>query len=166
MRLATRIVFVALSVSLALAAMGLAIFGFSGLAEAVGGGRDGVERALLDLVGYLIVALAVFDVAKYLFEDKVQRAHVDRRAPGEARRSVTRILSTIIIAVLLEGLVGLFRAGHDDMRQSIYGVFVLLAGGGLLLALGVYQRLSASTEQEVGEDDQLKAEEARDGESG
>jgi len=162
-RAINRVAFAGLSLALAISAVGLAGYGFFAVIQALGGSGTPLERALLDLIGYLIVALAVFDVAKYLFEDEVQRAHVDRRAPGEARRSVTRIVSTIVIAVLLEGLVGLFRAGHDDMSQSIYGVFVLLAGGGLLLTLGVYQRLSASTEAEVGADDELKAEEERDG---
>jgi len=162
MKAFTRIVFSLLSLSLALAAAGLAIYGIVALAAALRGG-GGVDRALFDLVGFLIVAVAVFDVAKYLFEDEVQRAHVDRRGAGEARRSVTRIVSTIAIAVLLEGLVALFRAGHEDVADSIYGVFVLLAGGGLILGLGLYQRLSASTEAQVGEDEELKAEEDQDG---
>lgn len=161
MKVVTRLIFGLLSLSLAVAAAGLAVYGFVEVAQAFRRGEP-VQRALLDLVGYLVVAVATFDVAKYLFEDEVQRAHVDRRAPGEARRSVTRIVSTVAIAVLLEGLVGLFRAGHENPSDSVFGVYVLLAGVALLLGLGVYLRLSASTEAEVGQDEDLEAQEERD----
>ncbi|WP_199170587.1 hypothetical protein [Caulobacter sp. FWC2] len=57
--------------------------------------------AVLDGLGYIIIAIAVFDVAKYLFDEEVRRDS-DKRSAAEVRRSLTKFLSTIVIALFLE----------------------------------------------------------------
>ncbi|KQT88452.1 hypothetical protein [Aurantimonas sp. Leaf443] len=108
--------------------------------------RD-IGSTALEAVGYTVIAIAVFDVGKYLLEEEAIRGR-EMRNPGEARRSLTKFISTIIIAILLEALVTVFESGKEDPRLMVYPTLLLLAGVVLIVALGVYQRLSVSAERE------------------
>src|SRR5688572_29179511 len=67
-----------------------------------------VGEALLNAVGYIVIAIAVFNVAKYIIEEEVIDPSQMRNA-GEARRSITKFVSTISIAVFLEAIVVIFQ---------------------------------------------------------
>lgn len=154
----TRAVFAAASLILLLLAVGLV---FVGLKEAAGvfvGSSEGAGDAILDTLGYVIVAIAVFDVAKYLFEDEVTRG-AEKRSAAEARRSLTKFLSTIIIALFLEGLVLVFKTAREDVAQMGYPTALIAASVLVLVGLGVFQRLSATVEEKVGDDDEAEAAE-------
>ena len=105
----------------------------------------GTGRVLLDGVGYTIIAIAVFDVGKYLIEEEAIRGREMRQA-GEARQSMTKFITTIAIAIFLEALVTVFDAGKQDIATMLYPTLLLLAGVALVVGLGVYQRLSARVE--------------------
>lgn len=155
----TRAVFAAASLLLMLLAIGLVIVGLREAAGAFTSSSDSSADAILDTLGYVIVAIAVFDVAKYLFEDEVRRGS-ERRSASEARRSLTKFLSTIIIALFLEGLVMVFKTAREDITQMLYPTALIVAAILVLVGLGVFQRLSATVEEKVGDDDE--AEEAQD----
>ncbi len=110
-----------------------------------------LDFAVLDAIGYVVIAIAVFDVAKYLIEEEVIREREMRRA-GEARQSLTRFIATIIIATLLEGIVVTFKTARESVTDLAYPSLLLFAGVALLIGLGAFQRLSASVEQDVGEE--------------
>ena len=75
-----------------------------------------------------------------------------RKAP-EARRSLTKFISTIAIAVFLEALVMAFQASKKTASDMIYPTLLLLLTGiALILGLGLFQRLSVGVEKEVGDD--------------
>lgn len=107
-------------------------------------------RVLLDGVGYTIIAIAVFDVGKYLIEEEAIRGREMRQA-GEARQSMTKFLTTIAIAIFLEALVTVFDAGKQSPPAMLYPTLLLLAGVALVVGLGVYQRLSAKVEVSAAE---------------
>ena len=107
-------------------------------------------RVLLDGVGYTIIAIAVFDVGKYLIEEEAIRGREMRQA-GEARQSMTKFITTIAIAIFLEALVTVFDAGKTDPAKMLYPTLLLLAGVALVVGLGVYQRLSAKVEVSAAE---------------
>ena len=155
----TRAVFAAASLLLMLLAIGLVGLGLREAAGAFVSSSEGSADAILDTLGYVIVAIAVFDVAKYLFEDEVRRGS-ERRSASEARRSLTKFLSTIIIALFLEGLVMVFKTAREDITQMLYPTALIVAAILVLVGLGVFQRLSATVEEKVGDDDE--AEEARE----
>ena len=155
----TRAVFAAASLLLMLLAIALVVLGLREAAGAFVSSGESSADAILDTLGYVIVAIAVFDVAKYLFEDEVRRGS-ERRSASEARRSLTKFLSTIIIALFLEGLVMVFKTAREDITQMLYPTALLLAAVLVLVGLGVFQRLSATVEEKVGDDDD--AEEARE----
>lgn len=158
----TRAAFGILSIVLMLLAAGLVVYAGGQVFNAISVAEGGVGKSLLDAVGYTVIAIAVFDVGKYLFEEEAIRAREMRQA-AEARRSLTKFISTIAIAVFLEALVAVFEAGKDDVRLMLYPTLLLFAGVAILVGLGVYQRLSASVEAEVDDEkddtatDDLKA---------
>ena len=84
----------------------------------------------------------------------------ERRSAAEARRSLTKFLSTIVIALFLEALVVVFKTAREDVSQLTYPTALLIAAVLVLVGLGAFQRFSASVEEKVGEDDE--AEERRD----
>lgn len=110
--------------------------------------REHVGLSALSGIGYVVVAIAVYDVAKYLIEEEVVRGR-ELRVASEARRSLTRFISTIAIAVFLEALVTIFRVTQDDVKELLYPTSLLIAAILLVLGLGVYQRLSVTVEKQV-----------------
>lgn len=151
MRWIVKAVFAFGGIMLMLIALGLMIHAPVTLVQAFMA-TEGLDAELFRSIGYLIVAIAVFDVAKYIFEEEVL-SDDERRNAAETRRSLTKFGSTIVIAVLLESLVMTFEIARDEPSDLIYPVFLMLAGTVLFLALAVFQRLSASTEGMVQERD-------------
>jgi hypothetical protein len=148
----SRFVFGTAAAALMVLSFGLVLYGGS-VVVAGSGSMTALGGALLDAVGYMVIAIAVFDVAKYLLEEEVVRAR-ELRSAAEARRSLTKFLSTIAIAVFLEALVGVFEAGKDDIRLMIYPTLLLVAGVALILGLGLFIRFSAEAETQVGKEDE------------
>ena len=149
----TRAVFAFASLALLLSAMALIGFGVMEALDGIRSPDTSGADAVLDMLGYIIVAIAVFDVAKYIFEDEVRRGN-ERRSAAEARRSLTKFLSTIVIALFLEALVVVFKTAREDVALLIYPTALLAATVAVLVGLGVFQRLSATVEEKVGEDDE------------
>lgn len=108
-----------------------------------------IGSTVLEAIGYTVISIAVFDVAKYLLEEETVRPS-ERRHAGEARRSMTKFISTIAIAVFLEALVSVFESSKEDVRLMLYPTLLLFGGIALVVGLGVYQRLSAAAEMAMG----------------
>ncbi len=103
---------------------------------------------ILAAIGYVVIAMAVFDLAKYFIEEEVIRGRELREA-AEARRSLTKFVSTIAIAVFIEGLVITFQASKDDLPSMLYPTALLLTAILIVVGLGVFQRLSAEVERKL-----------------
>lgn len=111
--------------------------------------HESLVTAMVNSLSYLILSLAVFDVARYVFDEEVLRGREMRKA-AETRRSITKFITVIIIAVHMDALVALSKAAQEDLSQLIYPVVLILGGVALLLSLGVFQRLSATVEEKIG----------------
>jgi hypothetical protein len=143
--------------SLVLMAMSLALVIY-GTVEVIVGIRTSWSQAgdaLLAAIGYVVISLAVFDVAKYFIEEEVIRSR-EMRQMSEARRSLTKFISTIAIAVFIEGLVTVFRVSKDEVERMLYPTALLLTAILIVVGLGVYQRLSADVEQKVEAKDKAR----------
>jgi hypothetical protein len=131
-------------------ALGLLALAFIGLAFVrVWGGITHAEAAvsaMLEGIGMVIVALAVFDVSKYLIEEELLRER-ELRSAEEARKTLTKFLTIVIIAVSLESVVFVFQAGKEDMAKLIYPAALLAVVGVLVAVLGLYQQMSRKTEE-------------------
>jgi hypothetical protein len=108
--------------------------------------------ALLTGIGYVVIAVAVFDLAKYFIEEEVIRAR-EMRSPGEARRSLTKFISTICIAVFIEGVVIAFHVSKQDVSLMLYPTALLLSAIVIVVGLGAFQQLSSSVEEKVEQRD-------------
>ena len=139
------------SASLVLMAMSFALVLY-GLIEIIAAGSSSWKdagAAMLAAIGYVVIAMAVFDVAKYFVEEEVIRGR-EMRAASEARRSLTKFVSTISIAVFIEGLVIVFQASKERLSDMLYPTALLLTAIVIVIGLGIYQRLSADVEQKLG----------------
>jgi hypothetical protein len=143
----SRIVFGAAAAILMLLAVILTGDAVMQFALALIAGRS-VGIAALTGIGYVVVSVAVFDVAKYLIEEEVVRGR-EMRAASEARRSLTRFISTIAIAIFLEALVTVFRVTQEDVALLIYPTLLFVSAILLVLGLGAYQWMSAKVEARV-----------------
>src|SRR3712207_4934791 len=123
-----------------LVAGALIVYATSQTLAAFNATEQDVGEALLNAVGYVVIAIAVFDVAKYILEEEVIDPAQMRNA-GEARRSITKFVSTISIAVFLEALVAVFQTSKGNVALILYPTLLLFGGVAMIVGLGVYQRL-------------------------
>lgn len=144
-----RAVFGVISIFMMLLSAGLIVYAGVQLVAVFSTPESSVGTQLLDSVGYTIIAVAVFEVAKYIFEEEVLEP-TEMRHAGAARRSMTKFISTISIAVFLEALVAIFQASKEaSLDQMLYPTILLFAGVTLIVGLGVFQRLSTTAEKEA-----------------
>jgi len=155
MELISRAVFGLASLVLMLIALALSVYSAYLIVTALAQGWHEAGAGLLEAIGYVVIAVAVFDVSKYFVEEEVIRGR-EMRMASEARRSLTKFVSTIVIAVFIEALVMIFREGGKDVSRVLYPGAILFIGILLVLGLGVYQRLSAIVEQQVGDKDKIE----------
>ena len=104
-----------------------------------------LTSAMLEGVGMIVLAIAVFEIAKYLYEEEIVRERELRRA-DEARRTLTKFLTTIIIAASLEGLVLVFEARTSEISAIIYPVMLLGVVTLLVVGLGAFQWMARTAE--------------------
>jgi hypothetical protein len=147
--LVARLVFGIASIFLILLAGALICYAGWGVVQAIGQSAENIDSILLEAVGYTIISIAIFDVGKYLLEEEAIRAR-DLRHAGEVRRSLTKFVSTIAIAVFLEALVAVFEAAKQDMSMMLYPTLLMFVGVTLIVGLGIFQRLSIEVEMETG----------------
>jgi hypothetical protein len=148
----SRAAFATASVILMAMSIGLVAFGGIQVLFGITSSWSDASAALLASIGYVVIALAVFDVAKYFIQEEVIRGR-EMRSAAEARRSLTKFISTISIAVFIEGLVMVFRVSKDNIRDLPYPTALLLTAIVIVIGLGAYQHLSADVEEKVGSKD-------------
>lgn len=102
---------------------------------------------MLQSVGAIVISAAIIDVAQYMIEEEVFM-NKELRDPREARRTLTKIIVIITIAVSIEGLVYIFKAGSESMTLLVYPAWLLFVSAILIVSLGIYQKLSATIEKE------------------
>ena len=97
------------------------------------------------VVIYLTLALAIFDLAKTTLEEEVL-LYKDILRHSSTRRTITRFVAAIIIAVSIEALLMIFKAALGGGEHILDAVWVMLSSAILLLALGVYVYLGSKAE--------------------
>jgi NADH:ubiquinone oxidoreductase subunit 5 (subunit L)/multisubunit Na+/H+ antiporter MnhA subunit len=101
---------------------------------------------MLQSIGTVIITVAILDISKFLIEEEVFRSKELREAK-EARRTLTKIMTIIAIAVSIEGLVYIFKAGTEDLRLLIYPSLLIFTSVLVTVGLGVYQKLTSKIEE-------------------
>jgi hypothetical protein len=114
------------------------------------GGKDmyGVVHNHIDepikIFGAVILVtlgLAIFDLGKTILEEEVF-LHKDIHHEGSMRRTISRFMSAIVIAVSIESLLLMFKSllgGEDHLNSAVLMLFAAVA---MLVGLGVYLKLT------------------------
>lgn len=103
-------------------------------------------QELLSFVGFLIIAVAIFDVGIYLLEEQAFKER-KLRSPEEAQKSLTKFMVIIVIAVSLDSLLNVIRASSTDIKLLIYPATLFVVAVLLLVGLGLYQYFSRLAEK-------------------
>lgn len=97
------------------------------------------------IIIYLTLALAVFDLGKTILEEEVLM-HKDIFRHSSTRRTITRFIAAILIAVSIEGLLMMFKAAMTESDEMMPAVWMMATSIGLLVGLGLYVYLGAKAE--------------------
>jgi hypothetical protein len=107
--------------------------------------KDGAQE-IIEAVGLLAAAVVALQMAQTIAEEEVIReVHVS--APTRVRRFLSRFLVVLVVALVIEALVGTFKALHDDLNLLVYPAALLGAISLLLAAWGVFVRMNRSAEE-------------------
>jgi len=106
---------------------------------------DEVKLKPFGVIIFLTLALAVFDLGKTTLEEEVLM-HKDIFRHSSTRRTITRFIAAILIAVSIEGLLLMFKTALGDGEHLLHAVAMMLASVGLLIGLGLYVYLGAKAE--------------------
>jgi hypothetical protein len=122
----------AVAIILAVAAVLLIV---SALQTAWIAARDGFDESMavtiIDAIGLMAIAIVALQIAQTIAEEEVIReAHVS--APTRVRRFLSRFMVVIVVALAIEGLIGTFKALHED-PSSLYQPALLISAVALLL---------------------------------
>ncbi|MGN0920535.1 MAG: PDC sensor domain-containing protein [Cellvibrio sp.] len=104
-----------------------------------------VATKAFHLVILVTLGLAIFDLGKTILEEEVL-LHKDIHHTGSMRRTISRFMSAIVIAVSIEALLLMFKSLLGDATHLNSAVFMLLAAMALLVGLGAYMRLTRESE--------------------
>ena len=116
----------------------------------------------LECIGLVTIAIAVFEVGKFMVEEELIRER-QLRSVLEARRSLTKFLTIVVITVSLEGLVLVFETKLEKVSDLIYPTALLLVAALVVVALGAFQRLSSTSDgNRIGADGKADAAGASD----
>ncbi|MEJ2691510.1 MAG: PDC sensor domain-containing protein [Candidatus Thiodiazotropha sp.] len=113
----------------------------------IGGSLTGEALHLkpFGIVIFLTLGLAIFDLGKTVLEEEVL-AHKDIFRHSSTRRTITRFIAAILIAVSIEALLLMFKAVLGSGEHLMAAVFMMLTAVGLLIGLGIYVFLGARAE--------------------
>jgi hypothetical protein len=116
-----------------------------GIVQALSRGEDPTHQ-LVSSISLIIIAFAVLALANYIAEEEIERDR-ELRSPREARRSLTKFMTIIVVAFSLEALVMVFEAHRGDAREAIYPTALFATVVFALVGLGVFQWLSMRVER-------------------
>lgn len=101
------------------------------------------------IVILITLGLAIFDLGKTILEEEVL-LHKDIHHQGSTRRTISRFMSAIVIAVSIESLLLMFKSLLGDATHLNSAVWMLMAAVALLVGLGIYLKLTGETKSSAG----------------
>jgi hypothetical protein len=119
---------------------------------------EGAESAI-EAIGLLAIAVVSLQISQTIAEEEVIRdAHIS--APTRVRRYLSRFMVVVVVALSIEGLVGTFKALHEEPELLPHAASVLVAAGILLSGWGLFIRFNK--EAEVLEPEAMKEAKSED----
>ena len=96
---------------------------------------------ILRCIGLLTIAVAVFEVAKFLLEEELIRER-ELRSITDVRLSLTKFFTIIVIVLSLEGIVLVFEVKLEQIEQLIYPTALMGTAILALVGLGLFRWLT------------------------
>ena len=106
---------------------------------------EAIQLKPFSVIIFLTLALAIFDLGKTILEEEVLM-HKDILRHSSTRRTITRFIAAILIAVSIEGLMLMFKGALNNGVETLQGVWMMLTAVGLLVGLGLYVYFGARAE--------------------
>jgi hypothetical protein len=127
--------------------------------KAVGVAPSEGAGSAIEAIGLLAVAVVALQISQTITEEEVIRdAHIS--APTRVRRYLSRFIVVVVVALSIEGLVGTFKALHEDPHLLPHAASVLVAAGILLAGWGLFIRFNK--EAEILEPEAMKEAKSED----
>jgi hypothetical protein len=99
----------------------------------------------IEAIGLLAIAVVSLQIAQTINEEEVVRdAHIS--APTRVRRYLSRFMVVVVVALSIEGLVGIFKALHEEPELLPHAASVLVAAGVLMAGWGLFIRFNKEAE--------------------
>jgi hypothetical protein len=113
---------------------------------ALGNGFDlAAAQQIIEAIGILAAAVVALQIAQTIGEEEVVRdAHVS--GPTRVRRFLSRFLVVVVVALVIEVLVIVFRATHEGHELLMHASALVLGTAVLLASWGVFVRLNCYAE--------------------
>lgn len=93
-----------------------------------------------------VVALAVYELAQIVYEEYDTTGRGDNMLVARIRRGIIRFVSVVCTALVLESLILVIKYSQKDLVGFLlYPVAIISAAAFLLVALGVFTRLTHET---------------------
>jgi hypothetical protein len=106
---------------------------------------DDIQLKPFGIIIFLTLALAIFDLGKTTIEEEVLMQK-DILRHSSTRRTITRFMATILIAVSIEALLLMFKSVLGSSEYLVNAVAMMATSVGLLIGLGIYVYLGAKAE--------------------
>ena len=103
---------------------------------------DGV----LDALALITVALAALELGETILQEEVRR-EAQMSAPTRVRRFLSRFMVVLVVALVIEALVLVFKFSHSAPENLTYAAMVAVAAAALIVAWGVFVHLNRSAEE-------------------
>lgn len=127
--------------------------------QAVGAEAEESAEMAIEAIGLLAIAVVSLQIAQTITEEEVVRdAHIS--APTRVRRYLSRFMVVVVVALSIEGLVGTFKALHEEPELLPHAAAVLVAASLLMAGWGVFIRMNKAAE--VLEPEAMKAAKSED----
>ena len=133
-----------------LTSFAVALLGIAGYRLVIAASRDwNILHQTLECIGLVTIAIAVFEVGKFMVEEELVRER-QLRSVLEARRSLTKFLTIVIITLSLEGLVLVFETKLEHVADLIYPTALLTVA---VLAVVGHGPVPAADQRKRGQPD-------------
>ena len=124
---------------------------FTAVADFRGG--QGLTQTLIQVINSNIIAIAVFELAMVINKEYGNKNEHD--VIVMMRRTLPRFITTVCVALALEGLIMVIKYSQADMAGNLYyPVAIVISAAFLLVALGLFLRFVPS--DSVGQQDHDK----------
>lgn len=134
-------VYALLGGGLVLLALFLGVYGLIGFAKALMSfGDETLQYVFKSIIG-ITLAIAIFDLSKTILEQEVfYRSFTPEE--GSEYKTLTKFLTSIIIALSIESLMVVFKVAIDDIRNMNYAFYLISGVGILIISMAVLNYVS------------------------